>query len=192
MSGINKVIFAGESLIDLTSDTVDKEHLLYGYVAHNNEGDIIEGECTYDVDSRDATATVAEVLSGKTAYARSSKLTGTMTNNGAVTGIITERDEEYTIPNGYHDGSGKVSIDDVEKDKLVPRNIRKDITILGITGSMTGTEDVIAQAVTITPTKDAQTIVPESGYNYISQVTVDGIPYVEAENSAGGITVTIG
>ena len=57
---------------------------------------------------------------------------------------------------------------------------------------MSGQEDVNAQSKTVTPATTAQTITPDTGYNYISQVTVNAIPYVEAPNSAGGVTVTIG
>ena len=34
----NKVIYGGNVLIDLTSDTVDTDHLLYGYTAHAKSG----------------------------------------------------------------------------------------------------------------------------------------------------------
>ena len=52
---------------------------------------------------------------------------------------------------GYHDGSGTVTIAAAEKAKLVPDNIRQGITILGVEGAMSGTEDVKAQAKTVTP-----------------------------------------
>ena len=57
---------------------------------------------------------------------------------------------------------------------------------------MSGSEDVNAETVTVTPTATSQTITPSTGYNYISQVTVNAIPYTETDNSAGGVTVTIG
>lgn len=189
---INKVIYGGETLIDLTSDTVTADKMLSGYKAHDKTGASITGTCTYDVDSSDATAAVAEILKDKTAYVRGSKLTGTMPNNGAVTGKITTLSGVYTIPQGYHDGSGKVSIDSTEQGKLIPENIREGITVLGVTGNMSGTEDAKPQAKTVTPTTSEQSILPDAGYNYLSQVTVNPIPYAESENSAGGITVTIG
>ncbi|MBQ6255961.1 MAG: hypothetical protein IJJ60_05170, partial [Clostridia bacterium] len=37
-------------------------------------------------------------------------LTGTMPNRGAVTGVISTTDGRYTVPQGYHDGSGSVGI----------------------------------------------------------------------------------
>lgn len=188
----NKIIYGGNTLIDLTADTVDEDKLLSGFTAHDKSGEVITGACTFDSDTQDATATVAEILLSKTAYARGAKLTGTMPNNGAVTGTIATKAAEYTVPQGYHDGSGKVSISSTEQAKIIATNIRQGINILGVTGTMSGTEDVRAEAKTVTPATTAQTVTPSTGYNYLSQVTVNAIPYVEAANTAGGITVTIG
>ena len=191
---INKVIYGGRTLIDLSGDTVTADKILDGFTAHDKKGETITGTCKYDVDSSDATAAVAEILQGKTAYVRGKKLTGTMKNNSAVAGTISSKDEQYTVPQGYHDGSGKVGIVDTEKEKLVPANIREGITLLGVEGTMSGTEDAKPQAKTVTPKTTEQTVLPdtEEGYNYLSQVTVAAIPYQESENPAGGTTVTIG
>lgn len=191
---INKVVYFGETLIDLTSDSVTKETLLSGATAHDKSGAIITGECTFDVDSQDATAAVAEILSGKTAYARGSKLTGTMPNNGSQTGVISTKAGSVTIKQGYHDGSGKITIDATEQTKLVPENIRDGVTILGIAGTMSGTEGAQPQSKTVTPSTSDQTVLPDTdqGYNYLSQVVVMAIPYATSDNSAGGVTVTIG
>lgn len=188
---VNKVIYGGNVLIDLTSDTVTVDKLASGITAHDKSGVIITGTNTYDADTQDATASAAEILSGKTAYVRSSKVTGTMANNGGVTGTISTKSGMYTIPQGFHDGSGKVSIATTEQTKLIPTNIREGVTILGVEGIMSGTEDAKPQAKTVTPSTEAQTILPDEGYNYLSQVTVSAIPYAESENSAGGVTATI-
>lgn len=188
---ISKVAYGSKVLIDLTADTVTAAALLNNYTAHGKDGAPITGTCTYDADTGDATAAVAEILAGKTAYVNGVKLTGTMKNNDAVTGTISTKAGEYTIPIGYHDGTGKVSISTTEQAKIIAGNIRSGVTILGVTGTMSGSEDVKAQAKTATPATTAQTILPDTGYNYLSQVTVAAIPYVESDNSAGGVTVTI-
>lgn len=189
---VNKVVYGGTVLIDLTGDTVTADKVLTGYTAHDKSGATITGTCNYDVNSEDATVAVAEMLNGKTAYARGSKITGTMPNNGAVTKTISTKTQEVSIAQGYHDGSGKVSISSTEQAKIIPTNIRDGVTILGVTGTMSGTEGAKAQAKTVTPTTAVQNVLPDEGYNYLSQVTVNAIPYVEGDNSAGGTTVTIG
>lgn len=188
---ISKVIYGGQTLIDLTGDTVTADKLLKGTTAHGKDGELVTGTCEFDVDSGDATVAAAEILKDKTAYARGAKVVGTMPNNGAANGTIATKTGVYTIPQGYHDGSGKVQIDTTEQGKIVANNIRKGVTILGVTGSMSSTEGANPQAKTVTPTVKAQTVLPDSGYNYLSQVTVNAIPYVESDNAAGGKTVTI-
>ena len=187
---INKVVFGGSTLIDLTADTVDAAHLLSGATAHDKSGAPITGTCTYDSDTSDDTAAAAEILAGKTAHARGAQVTGTMVNNGSVTGTLTTKAQQYTIPVGYHDGSGKVGISSTEQAKIIATNIKAGIQILGVTGSYSG-ESVNVQAKTATPSTSQQTILPDSGYDYLSQVTVNAISYVETDNSAGGKTATI-
>ncbi len=146
---VNKVIYGGDVLIDLTGDSVSADKVLKGITAHDKSG-------------------------------------------AKITGIISTVAGEYTVPQGYHDGSGKVSIDATEQAKLIATNIREGVTILGVEGAMSGSEDMKPQSKEVTPSKEAQTIMPDEEYNCLSQVTVKAIPYVETDNSAGGKTVTIG
>lgn len=187
---INKVIYGGETLIDLTGDTVDAAHLLTGYTAHDKSGAVITGANTFDSDTSDDTAAVAEILAGKTAHARGAALTGTMPNNGAVSGTISTKAGQYTVPQGYHDGSGKVGISSTEQAKIIAGNIKSGVQILGVTGTYTGAA-ISAQSKTVTPTKAAFDVAPDTGYDYLSGVHVNAIPYVESDNSAGGKTATI-
>lgn len=189
---INKVVYGGNTLIDLTGDDVAASDVLSGKKFHLPSGAQGTGSCTYDADTSDATATAAEILATKTAYKNGSKLTGTMTNRGGVTGTISTVDGEYTVPQGYHDGSGKVSISATEQAKIIATNIREGVEILGVTGTMSGSEDSHPQAKSVTPTTSQQVITPDSPtYNCLSQVTVAAIPYTETDNASGGKTVTI-
>ena len=191
-ANVNKVIYGGKTLIDLTADTVTADKVLEGITYHDKSGASGTGTCTYDSDTSDATVAVAEILTGKTAYARGAKITGTMPNKGSVTGNISAKAQKFTIAQGYHDGSGYVQIATTEQEKLIATNIRQGVTILGVEGSMSGSEGVVAQSKTVTPTTTTQTVMPDDGYTHLSQVTVNPIPYAESDNSAGGKTVTIG
>lgn len=187
---INKIIYGGTTLIDLTSDDAMANHILSGKKAHNRTGNQITGTCTYDSDTSDATASADEILLNQTAYANGSKVTGTMPNNGGVTGTISTKAGQYTIPIGYHDGSGKVGISTTEQNKIIASNIKSGISILGVTGTYSG-EGATAQAKTATPSTSSQVITPDANYDYLSQVTVEAIPYTETANTYG-TTVTIG
>lgn len=186
-----KIVYFGEVLMDLTADTVTADKILASYTAHDASGTVITGTCDYDVNSGDATVKVAEMLDGKTAYARGAKMTGTMPNNGAVSLKISDK-TAVVIPQGYHDGSGTVSILDTELAKIIAGNIKDGITILGVKGTLKPSSSVKVHAKTVTPSKTSQTVLPDSGYDYLSQVTVNAIPYVVSDNSAGGKTITIG
>lgn len=190
---VNKVIYGGNTLIDLTGDTVTASDVLSGVKFHLPTGEQKTGTCTYDVDSSGCTAVVAEVLATKTFAKNGAVLTGTMPNRGAVSGTISDKATPYTVPQGYHDGSGTVSIDSASATALVANNIRDGVEILGVTGTMSGSENMKPQSKTVTPTSSTQTILPDSPtYNCLSQVTVNAIPYTETDNAAGGKTVTIG
>lgn len=191
---ISKVVYGGNTLIDLTADTVTADKILSTYTAHDKSGAPIVGTCTFNADTSDATAAGAEILSGKTAYVNGVKITGEMKNNGAVSGVISKKADSYTVPIGYHDGAGRVAISTTEQAKIIATNIRAGVSILGVTGTMSGTESVKVQAKTVTPTTTQQTVLPDSsqGFNYLSQVTVNPIPYNESDNAQGGKTVTIG
>lgn len=190
---VNQVGLAdGTVLIDLTSDTAEKADVLSGKYFHLKNGERTTGTCTYDSNTTDANASASEILSGRTAYVNKVKVTGEMTNNGAVSGTISTKAGTYTIPAGYHNGLGSVAIDSTEQQKISAENIKSGISILGVTGNYSG-EAVTAGAVSVTPYLTAQTVLPSSiSKDYISQVNVAAIAVTESDNAAGGKTVTIG
>lgn len=186
------VLGNGTVLIDLTADTVDASHVLKDYTFHDKTGAPVTGTNTFDSDTSEDTAAVSEILAGKSAHARGAKMVGTMRNNGAVTGHIATKNGTYTIPQGYHDGSGTVDIDSAAIDNLKAENIRQGVVIMDITGTMSGSEDVKAQTKTVSAAFTEQTVTPDTGFNYMTQVTVSAIPVSYSDNAAGGKTVTIG
>lgn len=58
--------------------------------------------------TKDATATANQILNNQTAYVNGLKVTGSMVDNGAVSPLV-DCGGVYTIPEGYHNGSGKVT-----------------------------------------------------------------------------------
>ena len=191
---INKVVYSGDTLIDLSIDTVTQADVLSPAYVHLPSGVRVQGSCTYDSDTTDANAKASEILATKTAYVNKNKITGTMANIGAQTSSISTVAQEVTITQGYHDGSGKVSINSTEQAKLVATNIKNGVQILGVSGTYTGAELIKATTGSATPADSQQVVLPsDSGdYDYFTQFTVAAIPYSESQNAAGGYTAVIG
>ena len=192
---VNKVVFGNTTVMDISDTTADASKVLYGEKFYLRTGEGVTGSCTYDADTSDADATAAEILDTKTAYVNGNKLTGNMPNRGAVTGTISTVAGAYSIQNGYHDGSGTVAIDSTEQAKIIAGNIKKDVTILGVTGTYEGSATPTSVAKTVTPYTTSKTYVPSgesTPVDYYSQFTVNAISYTETDNAAGGKTVTIG
>lgn len=72
-------------------------------------------------------------------------------------------------PKGYYPGEFTIT-------NLTPNNVRNGVTIMGIEGSMSGTEGINLQEKSVDPNRTTQQITPDSGYNGLSKVTVSAIP----------------
>ena len=190
---VNKVVINGVTKIDLTGDTVAAENLLSGIKAHGRDGSQITGTMpSVATATSDATASASEILATKTAYVAGTKITGTMPNIGTQAITIDDVDDEISITLGYHDGSGSAKLDSTEKAKIIAGNIKSGVSILGVTGDYTGSENVHLQSKSATPTFSSQTVTADTGYTGLSQVTVAAIPVTYSDNAQGGQTCTVG
>ena len=120
------------------------------------------------IDISQDTVTPEVLLSPYTAHdAAGEAIVGTMVNRGAVTGTISTKAGQYTIPAGYHNGSGKVGISSTEKNKIIASNIKSGVTLLGVSG--TCSPDTF-----ITATRTA-TVEVNSGTTYVYYFTTSGV-----------------
>jgi hypothetical protein len=187
----SKVVLSdGTVLIDLTQDDIKAEHVQKGIKFHDKSGAQQTGTNTKTVDASNVTAEAAEVLDGETFGKGAEVAVGTMPNNSGK-GVTVTNKAGTAIPRGYYDGSSKAAISSEDANKLVPSNIKEGVTILGVIGEF-GADDISSQSKEVTPTFEDQQISPDSGYTFLSGVLVKAIPVTRADNSAGGVTVTIG
>lgn len=97
-------------------------------------------------------------------------------DNGAVSKKLDTSTTSYTVPQGYHNGSGTVSIE--LEEKTVTTNGDVIPTPGKVLSKITVNVDnaPILQTKSVTPTKSEQTVMPDEGYDGLSQVTVGAIP----------------
>lgn len=136
-----------------------------------------------------ANAGAGDILSGKTAYVNGSKVTGTMANQGAKTSTLN-CGGSYTIPTGYHNGSGKVTANSLASQTGVQSGktaISAGVVRSGYEGWVNGSRVTgnmanytgSANRKTITPSTAQQTWKIPAGYH-------DGNGYVAVNAAAAG------
>lgn len=193
---LSKVIVSGDS--NLISQNVKNGVSIFG----------VQGTLQTGYDTSDANVIASDVLSGKVAYGSTGKITGTMTKVPSEEEVLDKNTTSYDIPQGFHDGTGSVSIvpqtlqvtPTTQSQQLNPDsgkvitqvnvgavdasidsnisagNIKKDVTILGVTGTLEqgiDTTDATATAGDILDTKTA----------YVKGQKITGtIPFIEVEN----------
>lgn len=193
---LSKVIVSGDS--NLLAQNIKSGISVFG----------VQGTLQTGYDTSDANVTASEVLNGKVAYGSAGKITGTMTNVPSEEEVLDKDTTSYDIPQGFHDGTGSVSIVpqtlqvtpttqsqqlNSDSGKVITQvnvgavdasidsnisagNIKKDVSILGVTGTLEqgiDTSDATATAGDILDTKTA----------YVKGQKITGtIPFIEVEN----------
>lgn len=110
---------------------------------------------------------------------------------GAANAQITAVTQEVAIEKGYHNGAGKIKIDSTEQEKIIPGNIKAGVSVLGVTGTLATADSVKIQAAkSVTPTKSAQSITPDTGYDALAGVNIGAIPDNYAD--VDGVTAAAG
>lgn len=176
---ISKITVNGITNMDVTSDTVDAEHLLYGYTAHDASGTQITGTyvgSTPSMQTKTATPTTSQqIITPDSGY------------NGLSQVTVNPIPSQYIVPTG----TKSITANGTGIDVAAYANV--DVAVPSETPSL--------QSKTATPTEQQQTIQPDNGYDGLSQVTVgaisstyigSGIDQRDSDDlTASGATVTV-
>lgn len=151
-------------------------------------------------DVSSVTAGAADTLTGKVLVTSDGKVTtGTMPNNGAVSKALDAGTPSYTIPKGYHSGTGKVSVT-VETKSVTPTKAAQDIvpsagkllskvTVAAIPDEFVDTSDADAAAANILDGKiafvDGEKITGSMPNNGSTSATMDGLTTMSVVIPAG-------
>lgn len=161
-----------DTFVDVPVINFSAENIKHGVMVGSTYGNVV----VTGTFTSDATASAAQILAGQTAYAKGSKLTGTMANNGAVNQSLAVNGT-YTIPAGYHNGSGKVtqSLTTKAAATYTPGDTAQTIEAGQYLNGAQTIAAVPTETKTVTAGTAATTVSRTSG-KYMTSVTVNPTP----------------